>query len=436
MTFAGGITMHDAPKTGGGVFDSWSGNISVSTEDAQLYDSVNGLNYARIEPGSTFSFNNGIADRLLINSGATVTVERLVYTGCARKSVAGGKTGWFSLVFDNGNGVLRTGEIEARNDAVLFHSFADSDMVGGTIIADKLTCAQNKAPGGNFPYAIFMLNCCGLNGGGLKNDAWNGEGVWVIGPGGLSFAQSVHASTHYELKLGKNLGGRPGATLHSFADWSLYPNPNGSAAIFISKNNGGFLVIDTSHYTIGEPQYDSATSHDITLTGSITGDGALRVVGNGRVIFNSVSTLSGELTVSNAATVAVNAGCTPGGGAVLVTSGATLSLPESGDVTIPGAVTLEDDAVLSFNFTNGAEAPKFTFATGATVSSGTAKVNVTAEESVQPRRLDGKWLIAEGVSGSFVLDEETKPTWANSVSIEDGNLYLNVKSPGLMLSVR
>jgi hypothetical protein len=111
-------------------------------------------------------------------------------------------------------------------------------------------------------------------------------------------------------------------------------------------------------------------------------------------------------------------------------------LPESGDVTIPGAVTLEDDAVLSFNFTNGAEAPKFTFATGATVSSGTAKVNVTAEESVQPRRLDGKWLIAEGVSGSFALDEETKPTWANSISIEDGNLYLNVKSPGLMLSVR
>jgi hypothetical protein len=146
--------------------------------------------------------------------------------------------------------------------------------------------------------------------------------------------------------------------------------------------------------------------------------------------------LSGELTVSNAATVAVNAGCKPGGGAVLVATGATLSLPESGTVTIPGAVTLQDDAVLYFNFTNGAGAPKFAFTAGATVSSGTAKVKVSAAEGVQPRRLDGKWLIAEGVSGTFVLDEETKPTWADGVSIEDGNLYLNVKSPGLMLSVR
>ena len=438
MTFAGGITMHDAPKTGGDAFDFWSGNISVSTEDAQLYDSVdiNGKNCAKIVPGSKLSFNNGCLDRMLINPGATVTVERLVYTGCARHSVANKQSGWFSLVFDNGNGVLRTGEIEARIDAVLFHSFADSDTVGGTIIADKLTCAQHKAPSGNFPYAIFMLNCGGLNGGALKSDAWNGEGVWVIGPGGLSFAESVDASTHYELKLGKNLGGRPGATLHSFADWTLHSNPNGSGAIFISKNNGGFLVIDTSHYTIGEPEYDSATSHDVTLTGIVTGDGALRVVGSGRVIFNSVSELSGELTVSNAATVAVNAGCTTGSGAVLVTSGATLSLPESGVVTIPGTVTLQDDAVLSFNFTNGAEAPKFAFTGGATVPDGTAKVKVSAAAGVQPRRLDGKWLIAEGVSGTFALDEETKPTWADGVSVDGGNLYLDVKVPGLTLSVR
>ena len=162
----------------------------------------------------------------------------------------------------------------------------------------------------------------------------------------------------------------------------------------------------------------------------------MRVVGNGRVIFSSASTFTGGLTVSNAATVAVNAGCKPGNGAVLVTGGATFSLTESGVVTIPGAVTLQDNAVLSFNFTNGAAAPKFAFTGGATVPDGTAKVKVSAAEGVQPRRLDGKWLIAEGVSGTFALDEETKPTWANGVSVKGGNLYLDVKAPGLMLSVR
>ena len=309
-------------------------------------------------------------------------------------------------------------------------------MTGGTIIADKLTCAQNKQTGGAFPYPIFMLNCGAVSGAGLYGGDSNGEGVWVIGPGGLSFAESVHSSTHYELKLGKSIGGRPAATLHSFADWTLHANPNGGFALALQSDNGTFLVIDTSHYTIGEPEYDSATSHDVTLTGTIAGGGAMRVVGNGRVIFNSASSFTGGLTVSNAATVAVNAGCKPGSGAVLVTSGATLSLPESGVVTIPGTVTLQDNAVLSFNFTNGAEAPKFAFTGGATVPDGTAKVKVSATEGVQTRRLDGKWLIAEGVSGTFALDVETKPTWADGVSVEGGNLYLNVKVPGLTLSVR
>jgi len=437
MIFAGGITMFDNPKTGGNVPDYWSGKIAVTTVAEQVY--VNGGNFANIMEGSTLSFNNGVLDRMLINQGATVTVERLVYNGCARKTVSNNKVGWFSLVFDNGNGVLRTSEIVASRDAVLFHSYGGSDMVGGTIIADKLTCAQNGHPDCNFPYAIFMLNCGGLIGGSLKNDVWNGEGVWAIGPGGLSFAESVDSSTHYELKLGKNLGGRPAATLHSFADWTLYSNPNGSAAMFISGDNGTFLVIDTDHYTIGEPEYDSATSHDVTLKGAINGAGGLRVVGSGRVIFDSVSSLSGELTISNAATVAVNAGCTTGDGAVLVTGGATLEVAESGEVTIPGAVTLQGGAILSFNFTSADAAPKFKFtnAAGATVESGgTVAVKVSAADDLFMRRFDGKWCIAEGVTGEGSFELLDPPSWAESVSVEGGNLYLLVKTPGLSLSVR
>ena len=67
---------------------------------------------------------------------------------------------------------------------------------------------------------------------------------------------------------------------------------------------------------------------------------------------------------------------------------------------------------------------------------GTAKVKVSAATGVFPRKLDRRWLIAEGVSGTFVLDEGNRPTWANGVSVESGNLYLDVKAPGLTLSVR
>ena len=436
MTFAGGLSMHNAPKTGGGVSDFWSGNVTLRTTDKLRFDSEN-QNYLWIVNGGTFSVKTACVDRAVIDSGAKIVADCLEYTGCARYATANNKTGWFSAVFDNFNGVIRVGEIRAQGDALLFHSYAGSDMTGGTIIADKLTCAQDKQTGGAFPYPVFMLNCGAVSGADLDGTGWNGEGVWAIGPGGLSFAESVHSLTQYELKLGKSIGGRPAATLHSFADWTLHANPNGRCALAIQSTNSTFLVIDTSHYTIGEPEYDSATSHDVTLTGTIDGGGAMRVVGNGRVIFNSASSFTGGLTVSNAATVAVNAGCKPGNGSVLVTGGATLSLPQTGTVTIPGAVTLQDDAVLSFNFTNGAGAPKFVFTAGATVPDGAAaKVKVSAAAGVQPRRLDGKWLIAEGVSGTFALDEETKPTWANGVSVEGVNLYLNVKAPGLTLSVR
>jgi autotransporter-associated beta strand protein len=339
-------------------------------------------------------------------------------------------------VFDNGDGVIRTGEVRAQGDTVLFHSYAGADMRGGTIIADKLTCAQTKQTGGAFPYPQFFLNCGAVAGSGFETGDWNGEGVWVIGPGGLAFGDgsTLYAGSEYEVKVGQNLGGRPAATLYSFADWKLHARPGGGQAMGVFADNGSFLVIDTSHYTIGEPEYDSATSHTVTLDGIIGGGGAIRVVGNGKVVFNSASTFSGGLTVSNAATVAVNAGCKPGNGAVLVTSGGTLAVPQSDEVTIPGAVTLQGGSILSFNFTSADTQPKFIFSGNATAASGTVNVEVSAANGVYPRNLDGKWLIATNVSGSFELVDP--PSWAESVSVEDGNLYLNVKTPGLSLSVR
>ena len=412
MTFAGGLSMHNAPKTGGGVSDFWSGKISITTTGEQKYY-MNG-NRGWILPSSTFSFNNGYLDGMYIDSGATVAVERLVYDGCLRSATANSKTSYFSAVFDNGNGVIRVGEIRAQGDAVLFHSYAGSDMTGGTIIADKLTCAQNKQTGGAFPYPIFMLNCGAVSGSGLHGGDWNGEGVWAIGPGGLSFAESVHSRTHYELKLGKSIGGRPAATLHSFADWTLHANPNGGCALALQSDNGTFLVIDTSHYTIGEPEYDSATSHDVTLTGTIDGGGAMRVVGNGRVIFNSASSFTGGLTVSNAATVAVNAGCKPGNGAVLVTGGATFALPQTGTVTIPGAVTLQKDSMLEFK-ANGADNALVTFSSAPSLpDNGTVKVKLTADSNpvvAQSYTLTSgaglsnadKFELADGVRGTLTV---------------------------------
>ena len=434
MTFAGGIAMYNAPKTGGSVNDYWSGSVTVTTDDMQSYTSSGNKNYVCFVPGTTYSAKLGCFDRAFIDAGATVSVDNLVYNGCARSATANNKTGWYSLVFDNGNGVLRTKEVKTISDAVLFHSYAGADMVGGTIIAEKLTCATTKQTGGSFPYPVFMLNCGGVSGSTVATDSFNGEGVWVIGPGGLAFGETIHSRSHFETSIGKSLGGRPAATLHSYADWTLHANPNGrnAVALQIGSNNGGFLAIDTSHYAIGDAAYDSATSHTVTLDGKVT-SGPMRVEGNGKVVFaNEYNTFSG-LTVTNTATASVKAGCKPGEGAVTLAAGTTLEVAESGTASVSN-LTLAAGATLAFNFTDKRTAPVLA-ATSATLPT---TVNVKVSSTNGLRAKGGRYALTSGgvFTGANVTLAPGYPDWVKGVSIVDDEIVLDVKSRGTFIIVR
>ena len=442
MTFAGGITMYNAPKTGSSTTDYWSGNITVTTEDEQEFKSSGSKNYAQLVSGTTFSFDNGIIDHMQIYPGATAVVNRLVYNGCARSSTTSKKTAWFNLIFDNGNGVLRAKEIKATGDAVLFHSYADSDQHGGTIIAEKLTCATTKrTSGGGWDWPLFFLNCSHTTGSGFIGNAANGEGVWVIGHGGLSFGSGAIEQSFYGLHLGKTLdNGRPAATLHSYEDWALDVHPLGASqnALEISSGHGELLVIDTSHYAVGDPVLDAATSHTVTLNGKVKGDGAMRVDGNGKVVFaNANNTFAGTLAVADTATVEVKAGNTLGTCAVTMGSGTTLAVAESGTATVGGNLTLNDGACLGFNFTNRTTAPTLAIASGKTVTaSGTVKVKVSG---IWPKGGTYPLTSGGGFAGVAVaLDETDKPKWAAGVSVDEttGNIVLEVKPRGTAIIVR
>lgn len=435
MTFSGGITMHDAPKTGGAVFDYWSGSVTLETESSQSYTTSGVKNYAWILPGSRFSFKEGCIDHMHVEAGATVTVERLVYNGCARNATANKQTGWFNLVFDNGNGVVRVGEVRSVGDAVMFHSYADADMVGGTIIADKLTCATTVKTGGGFPYPVFMLNCGGISGNAVAKDNFNGEGVWAIGPGGLSFPDSaIYAGAHFETSIGKSLGGRPAATLHSFADWSLqaHPNARSTMALQVGGNNDGFIVIDTGHYPVGDPAYDAATSHTVTLDGMVGGNGAVRVEGSGKVVFaNEHNAFSGGLTVAGTATAEVLPGCRPGVGSVSVEAGATLGAACSGTATLDGALTLAEGAALSFNFTDLETPPVLA---GTAVDAG--KVNVKISTAAEGIPKSAFFTLTSGMDFTGMdVGLVDAPRWADSIYVRSGDIVLRVKK-GTALFVR
>ena len=435
MTFAGGITMFNAPKTGGTVMDYWSGSITITTDEAQEYLSSGAKNYATLVPGTTFTFKQGSMDRIWTDVGTTAVVDRLVYYGCARVS----NSGWSSVVFDSGNSVVRVGEIRTEKDAVLFHSYAGSDMLGGTIIADKLTCATTVKTGGKFPYPVFMLNCGFVNGSGVSSSSgWNGEGVWAIGPGGLSFPDSeIYNGAHFETSLGVSIEGRPAATLHSFADWTLQAHPNGRGvtALQVGGNNDGYIVIDTSHYTVGDPAYDTATSHTVTLDGRVMGSGAVRIAGNGKVIFsNEYNDFSNGLTIADTATVEVMPGCQPGAGAVSVGSGATLKVPESGTVALGGDLTLADSAVLGFNFTETSVAPVLDVTDKFVTARGTVQIVLSSTDGLCPEL--GKYNLTSGGSfgGVKVVLAGDAPEWGAKldVRVDDGDIVL-VISGGTLL---
>ena len=443
MTFAGGITMYDAPKTGGTTTDYWSGNITVTTKTPQEFKSSGLMNYAELIQGTTFIFDNGIIDRLRICSGSTAVVnKKLVYEGCPRSSTSDKKTAWYSYVFDNGNGVLRVKEIEAKGDAVLFHSYADSDQQGGTIIAEKLISATTKNPGGGgWNYPLFFLNCGNTTGNTFANNASAGEGVWVIGRGGLSFGSDAYERSFYGVHLGKILdNGRPAATLHSYEDWALAEHPLGASqtALEISSGHDELLVIDTSHYTVGDPALDVATSHTVTLNGKVKGSGNLRIEGSGKVIFaNKYNTFSGGLTVTDTATVAIKAGVPLPANNITVKSGAALEVFESGTVTLGGNITLEDGAVLGFNFTDRKIVPSLEIADGKTVTFGANKAIKVLASGIK-RPVAGRHILTSGgdFSESSVTLAEGAPDWVKGVSVEDGSIVLDVKAIGTVLTVR
>ena len=441
MTFAGGITMYNAPKTGSSTVDYWSGNVAVTTESAQEYKS--GGNYGQLVAGTTFSFDNGKIDHMYIEPGATTVVNRLVYNGCVRSSTASKKTAWFNYVFDNGNGVIRAKEIKATGDAVLFHSWAGGDQQCGTIFAEKLTSATTAMTGGGgWDWPLFFLNGGQTTGSGFANNDSNGEGVWVIGHGGLSFGSDAIAQSFYGVHLGKALdNGRPAATLHSYEDWALDVHPLGASqnALEISSGHGELLVIDTSHYAVGDPVLDAATSHTVTLNGKVKGDGAMRVEGNGKVIFANVNNaFSGGLVVTNTATASVKAGCKPGNGAVTVHGGATLQVAESGTVTLGGNLTLANNATLAFNFTNRTTAP--TLAVSGVTATGTVKIKVTAPANFRPSASANILTTGGGFAGANLelVADEAVPKWATGVSVDEttGNIVLGIKPAGMIFFIK
>ena len=398
-----------------------------------------------------FSSSNSNSPRNFIQGGWHITGD--VWTACGGNAVGNGSDGGYgaqsSLTVDGilleprmltvGSGsavtaaVVRTRNIGEKN-RLCYQNYGEFVVTGELQLVDsgndQYVC---RSKGTNTPVFKFEKLTMGfestewfyfgIDGNGTASQS---QGTYYIGSGGFAWTNSAPG----KFCLGGIWNGDVATIRPWYSDFTIGTRGDDAEDIVFMYS----CVFCTDD--------ESGTGRTITIDGKtrfMNNSASVAINGSGKVRLNSMAhstSVARPVTVGGTATLAIKPGAGFGESAMTVGSGATLEVPESGVVTFTGAATLADASTLSINFTDNNAAPKFAFS-GVTAS-GTVTVKVSAAKNVNARNADGKWLIATNVSGegSFVLDEENKPAWVEGVSLEGGNLYLNVKTCGLTLSVR
>ena len=229
---------------------------------------------------------------------------------------------------------------------------------------------------------------------------WLNAKTLVLGADGIKFDSSHNNNLRF--KGTPTLYARDAAT-------TLHAGKDDLQAYSIA--NGKTLTVCTT-------KFDSSESSTITIDGKILEtynvvghySGGMAVTGNGMLVFNSESTFSGGLTVGDTATIKVNAGCTPGTGAITLGAGTTLALTATSK---------------EFSLANALNLP----------TEGKATIRIDGK-----RLSSGRQEIAAVESGSMVdLDKENSKALAGRdgwLEIDDGKLYLTIKPDGTVLIIR
>ena len=164
----------------------------------------------------------------------------------------------------------------------------------------------------------------------------------------------------------------------------------------------------------------------------------MNVTGTGKVICNyAKSDATSSFSVQSSATLALKSGADIGTGAISVSSNATLQVTQSGTNTV-NSLTLADNAILGFNFTQSKVSPVLDVTTSVTLpENGTVKVKVSAANGSRP--LGTSYVISSGgkFTGANLALDAGSANWIKDISVNaDGNIVLDVKSSGMHIHIR
>ena len=190
--------------------------------------------------------------------------------------------------------------------------------------------------------------------------------------------------------------------------------------------------------------FGDALPHVITLNGGFSDNGKVIVAGTGKVVVNHVTeayggkeAYSGAVSVTDTATLAINAGKKLTSGEITIASGAAFEVAQSGTVDLGGNLMLQDGAILAFNFSR-ATTPSLNINGKTLTAPSTVKIRISSKEKVHPR--GGLHLLTTGggFAGKTLAPADGEyPKWVNSISVnDDGNIVADMEPAGFCISIR
>jgi len=424
IVFSGGMTAYAIkPKLEYGVTDTSNavyayirGRVTLTKENDDYDSTVKGLYY--------------------LCTGATLTVKGAVNSGNVSFRLATGTTliidgdfvatksssDWSYICYQNhhsGGTIKINGKVYANNSEVRIAPYHRSNNIkkasGMFYVSGLVVSGKDK----------FYLN--GRNNDDVTVDTDKSTAVtrWYIGRDGLSAINGPSSTERFSIP--ENGGG---AILTAMEDFAI------SAKIYLAVNTS--FAIDTTNPESGE-------NHKVTVGAVISGsEPTITVSGSGEVLYtvsaSHTGTMTGSMTVNDAATVSANAGIRPHKGPVNLNGTSTLKVAQSGTMPLAGLLTAASGTTLAFNFTDPATPPTISAGGGlALPESGVVNVKVTADNGNLSR---GTYTIVSGAGLTdgdlvkFRLDRKLTDDMRGALSISEGNLILTVsQKPGIMISV-
>ncbi len=398
----------------------WSGVAPTAGSAVNFSGATSAITVtADITPAPTFDAVTMGAGVVTFNGTLTATsfsdTSKVAVGANSTVTVAG------NLVFDGSNGEYIANKINAGGLFVVtgkIETVNPASYLKPTVNPGPGMIVANEFVGNRTDWGFYFST-------GWTSDNADNPQDWGVGPGGIT-------GTYGYYLLGN---ARCAATIRPLdCDYAI----NAWTGIRDASPIG--IVFDTTGWHDGE-------GHIVTANAGFAAEGKVTIKGNGTFVCNYVPTAifervayNGTVTVTNTATLAVNAGKKPTEGTVKVCTGATLQVAQSGTVSLGSNLTLADGACLGFNYTSKDEpvldlsGKTVTFAGGATTN---VTVRISATDGKRAHKGDNVLTTGGKFAGATVTVADGAPDWVMSVSVDaNGNIVMKAKPSGIMILIR